>query len=95
MPFRPDRRRRDDRFLEWKIRLFTIAAVAAMAGIYLDERWMTGTAIVVLAAGMALRFLPGGGAAPGEPTDPDGSAGTEDTVGGEHAAGQEDDRPLG
>jgi hypothetical protein len=58
--FRPDRRRRDDRFLEWKIRLFTVAAVLAMVGIFLEERWMTGTAIVLLLGGMLLRFLPGG-----------------------------------
>jgi hypothetical protein len=58
--FRPDRRRRGDRFLEWKIRLFSVAAVLALAGIYLDERWMSGTAIVVLAGAMLLRFLPGG-----------------------------------
>jgi hypothetical protein len=56
-----DRSPRDDRFLEWKIRLFSVAAVLALVGIYLDERWMTGTALVVLTAGLLLRFLPRSG----------------------------------
>ena len=63
MPFRPDRRRRGDRFLEWKIAIFSVAAVVGLAGIYLDERWLTGAAIALLAGGMSLRFLPGGGVA--------------------------------
>lgn len=56
-----DRRRRDDRFLEWKVRLFTVAAVLALVGLYLEERWMTAAAILVLVVAMLLRFLPGGG----------------------------------
>ena len=55
-----DRSRRAGRFLEWKVRLFSLAAVLAIAGIYFDERWMTGSAIGVLVAGLGLRFLPGG-----------------------------------
>lgn len=55
-----DRHRRSGHFLEWKVRLFSVAAVIALAGIFLDERWMTAVAIVVLAAAMSLRFLPGG-----------------------------------
>ena len=51
----------EDRYLEWKSGLFSVAAVVAMVGIYLDERWMTGTALALLVAGMLLRFLPGGG----------------------------------
>ena len=59
--FLSDRRRREDRFLEWKVRLFSVSAVLGLAGIYLDERWMTGGAIVVLCGAVFLRFLPGGG----------------------------------
>jgi hypothetical protein len=54
-----DRRRRAGRFLEWKVGLFSVAAVLGLAGIYLQDRWMTGGAILVLLAAMALRFLPG------------------------------------
>ncbi|MBT8489074.1 MAG: hypothetical protein HKN72_17425 [Gemmatimonadetes bacterium] len=55
-----DRRRRAGRFLEWKVGLFCVAAVLTIAGMYLEARWMTGLAIVVLASAMLLRFLPGG-----------------------------------
>ena len=61
MLFVANRGRREDRYLEWKIGLFSVAAAITMAGIYLDERWMTGTALALLIAGMLLRFLPGGG----------------------------------
>jgi len=54
-----DRRRRAGRFLEWKVRVFATGAVLGLAGIFLDEEWMRISAIVVLAAGMLLRFLPG------------------------------------
>lgn len=57
--FRPDRsRRRAGPWLEWKVRIFVTGAVLGLAGIYLDERWMVGAAIVVLLLGMGLRFLP-------------------------------------
>lgn len=73
-----DRSRRAGPWLEWKVRLFAVAAVLALAGMYLQQRWMTGGAIVVLALAMALRFLPGGRA-----TDPDaGEAAEEDEPGG-------------
>lgn len=57
------RPRGNDQWLEWKVRIFTVAAALTLGGIYLDERWLTGTAIAVLAGGLALRFLPG----PNEP----------------------------
>jgi hypothetical protein len=60
MPFLADRSRRDDPLLEWKIRLFSVAAVVALAGIYLDDRRVTGGALVLLVGGVLLRFLPGG-----------------------------------
>jgi hypothetical protein len=53
-----DRRRRAGPYLEWKVRSFAVAAVVGLAGIYLDERWLTGAAIALLFAGLSLRFLP-------------------------------------
>ena len=70
---------RSDRHLEWKVRIFTVAAVLVLLGIYLEERWMTGAAIVVLAGGMLLRFVPGDAEA-AEAAE-DGEAGTEDECG--------------
>lgn len=53
-----DRRRRSDAFLEWKVRIFSVAAGVALVGIWLDERWMTGTALALLLGGVLLRFVP-------------------------------------
>jgi hypothetical protein len=53
-----DRHRRAGRHLEWKVRLFSVAAVVALAGIYLESRWVTGVAILLLAGGLLLRFMP-------------------------------------
>lgn len=79
------------------MRIFAVGAVLGLAGIYLDERWMTGAAIGVLALGLGLRFLPGqGGAAEpdeGHAGDLDGDrTGTtrEDTEDGSDGPG---DRP--
>ena len=56
-----DRRPRDDRYLEWKVWVFCLAAVLGLGGIFLDTRWLTGVAIALLGSVMLLRFLPGGG----------------------------------
>jgi len=53
-----DRTRRAGPYLEWKVRIFVVAAVSGLAGIYLNERWLTGAAIVMLFAGLALRYVP-------------------------------------
>jgi hypothetical protein len=58
--FRLDRSRRAGEHLSWKVRLFSVGAVLALAGIYLNDRWLTGAAIVVLTAGVGVRFLSGG-----------------------------------
>lgn len=55
-----NRSKRAGRFLEWRIAVFAVGASLALGGIYLDQRWLVGVAIVVLAGGMATRFLPGG-----------------------------------
>ena len=52
-----DRSKRAGRWLEWKVRLFAVAAVLAMCGIYFEERWMTLLALVVLLGTMSFRFL--------------------------------------
>jgi len=64
-----DRARRAGPYLAWKVRLFAVAAVLGLAGIYLNERWLTGTAIVLLFAGLLLRFLPTGGVDADEEAD--------------------------
>jgi len=57
-----DRSRKADEYpwLEWKVRLFVIASVLAVGGMVMDEGWIIILAIVALAAGFLLRFLPGG-----------------------------------
>lgn len=64
-----DRGRRADRFLEWKVRIFTLAAALVLAGMFLEVTWMTGVAIVLLASAMLLRFLPGGPPVEGDEED--------------------------
>lgn len=54
-----DRRRRAGKYLEWKVRLFSAAAVAALAGIFLEWLWLTWIAVALLVAAFALRLLPG------------------------------------
>ncbi len=57
-----DRSRKADRYpwLEWKVRLFVIGAALAVGGMVLDSGWVISAAILALAAGFAIRFLPGG-----------------------------------
>ena len=78
-----DRSRRAGYYLEWKVRFFTVGATLAVGGMLLDKRWVVGVAIVVLAAGLLLRFLPTGEApddgSPGEEEEGDqGDHGDED-----------------
>jgi len=61
---RLDRERRAGRFLEWKVRLFIVAAVVALAGIATENRWWTGAATVILMGGLLLQFLPSDGEDP-------------------------------
>lgn len=67
---RLDRTRTAGPWLEWKVRLFTVGAVLALGGMYLDESWVVGAAMVVLVMGMLVRFLPAPGSdAEGERQD--------------------------
>ena len=49
---------RSRQFLEWRIRIFIAGAFIALVGIYFDEQWITGLAIVVLITGVFIRLLP-------------------------------------
>ena len=55
-----DRTKTAGRYLEWKVRIFVVGATLALGGMYLNRNWLVGIAILVLAAGVALRFLPSG-----------------------------------
>lgn len=66
-----DRSRRAGRYLEWKVRIFTLGAVLAVVGMATNQSWMTWLAIVVLGAGLILRFLPGGKEGVEDAADPD------------------------
>lgn len=62
------RKPRSNRFLVWKIRLFTAAALVAFVGMSLNNPYVTGVALVLLFIGMLLRFVP-------ERKQPEGPAG--------------------
>jgi hypothetical protein len=51
-----DRNKRTGPHLEWRVRLFVVAAVAGITGIHFEDRRLTGAAIVLLLAGVVLRF---------------------------------------
>lgn len=56
--FRLDRSRPAGPQLEWKVGIFLVAAGLGLDGIYLEEGWLTGGAILVLLGGVLLRFPP-------------------------------------
>jgi hypothetical protein len=63
-----DRRRKgDDPFLEWKVRLFLAGAAVALVGMARNSSWLVLGGILILLAGASLRFFRRPGAeAPGE-----------------------------
>jgi hypothetical protein len=65
-----DRRPRSNKYLAWKVRIFAVAAVVAVVGMYLDNPYVTGSALVLLFVGMLLRLLP-------EPREPKGPGGPD------------------
>jgi len=72
-----DRTKRAGRYLEWKVRLFVVGATLALGGMYLNRSWLVGVAILVLAAGVSLRFLPSG-------EEPEEEEEADETDGAEH-----------
>ncbi len=86
-----NRSKRAGPLLEWKVRAFTVGAALALIGMYLERRWVTGLAIVVLASGMALSLWAGHAApdvepdAAFEPASEEGSADSEVEVRGDEA----------
>lgn len=49
--------RGDDPWLNFKVGAFVLGAALAVAGIYLDARWVIWVAIGVLLVGFAARFI--------------------------------------
>lgn len=64
--------------LEWKVRLFAAGGVLGVAGMWLEEKWLTGTAIAVLLVGVLLRLLPGRAGRPGAGSGDGGDDGPPD-----------------
>lgn len=57
--FRPSRERRGpDPHLAWKMALFTIGAAVGVIGMLRDNGRLIALGILLLAAGVLLRFLP-------------------------------------
>jgi hypothetical protein len=76
MVFMERNRRADDYpWLQWKVRLFAIGAGLALGGVILEWGWLIPAAILVLVAGFALRFLPGGTGVREEDPDEEENAG--------------------
>ena len=67
-----DRKPRSRRFLVWKTRIFAVAAVIALVGMYLNNPFVTGAALVLLLVGVALiwRLV-----AHGSPVQPEDNSG--------------------
>ncbi|MFH1762666.1 MAG: hypothetical protein ABIF09_00615 [Gemmatimonadota bacterium] len=49
-----------DRYLDWKVRLFFVGALLALAGIGLESSLLVGLATLALVLGLAFRLLPSG-----------------------------------
>jgi len=69
-----DRSRRSGHRLEWKVGAFTVGAAMALTGMYFEELWLTGAAILVLVAGAFLHLL-GTDSEPAEASDAIGTQG--------------------
>lgn len=49
----------DDPWLQAKLWLFSLGALLALMGMFLENRWVIGGAGLLLGAGVLLRFIPG------------------------------------
>jgi hypothetical protein len=59
---RPDRSpEREVKYLEWRVRIFSVGAVIAVFGLYYDNAWIIWAALAVLLTGFLVRFMPQGG----------------------------------
>ncbi|HEY8469660.1 MAG TPA: hypothetical protein VIL18_08460 [Longimicrobiales bacterium] len=58
--FRPDRTRREqpDRLLKLKMIIFAVGAAVALAGVAYERQELILAAIIILAVGVLLRFVP-------------------------------------
>ncbi|HEX7119392.1 MAG TPA: hypothetical protein VF212_11420 [Longimicrobiales bacterium] len=57
-PFRPSREARGpDPYLRLKTVLFILGAIVGLVGIAMENDWLVGIGIAILAAGVALRAL--------------------------------------
>jgi hypothetical protein len=83
-----NRSKRSDPHLEWKVRLFVVAAVLGVSGIYFDERWMGWVAILLLLSAMLLRFV-GSSAEEGDEAEGDAEDETMDDDDIEDAAAED------
>ncbi|HEY8519088.1 MAG TPA: hypothetical protein VIN61_03335 [Gammaproteobacteria bacterium] len=61
--FRPDRTRREqpDRLLNLKMLIFAVGAAVALAGVAYERQALILAAIIILAVGVLLRFVPSRG----------------------------------
>lgn len=59
------------RSLLWRIRLFGVGGVLGLGGIFLEMSWLVTSAVVVLMAGLGIRFLPGMGPVDEEDDEPE------------------------
>ena len=76
--FRLDRAKQAGPLLEWKVRIFAIAGVIALGGMFFGARWMTGVALGLLVGVMVLGFALGRK----EPTDAEADDGADEA--GDH-----------
>lgn len=51
------RARGPGRFLQWKVRLFAVAAVILLVGMAREIDWLVGIAVALLAVAFVLRFF--------------------------------------
>lgn len=70
----------DDRWLEVKMWLFSIGALTALVGMFLENDWVMGVAAIFLLAGFVLRFA--------------GRSDDEDSADGEAPRSDAGDRPT-
>jgi membrane protein implicated in regulation of membrane protease activity len=74
------------RFLQWKVRLFAVAAVVLLVGMAREIDWLVGVAIALLAVAFVLRFFEKEPESEDEPEDDEDYDDEEHAVADEPAA---------